>query len=159
MDGPQGRYVRDKEVAEAVAGQLTKAGIKTTLRTFEFVNYLNTMVYVHKAGPVWLIGWGVPTMDAESVYVPLFRSGGQLGNYHNPDFDRMVDDAQTIMDEKKRLAQYHAISKLWLEDQAAVPLYQQLDLYGVSRRLEWKARGDERIKGYDMALRDAGSAR
>jgi len=43
--------VRDKEVAEAAAGQLTKAGIKTTLKTFEFVNYLNNMVYVHKAAP------------------------------------------------------------------------------------------------------------
>src|SRR5262245_55337699 len=31
LNGPQGRYVRDREVAEAVAGQLTKAGIKTTL--------------------------------------------------------------------------------------------------------------------------------
>src|SRR4029434_6617971 len=29
---PQGRYVRDREVAEAVAGQLTNAGIRTTLR-------------------------------------------------------------------------------------------------------------------------------
>src|SRR5258705_8602452 len=66
LNGPQGRYVRDKEVAEAVAGQLTKAGIKTTLRTFEFVNYLNNMVYVHKAGPVWLIGWGHPPVAAQA---------------------------------------------------------------------------------------------
>ncbi len=78
LNGPQGRYVRDKEVAEAVSGQLTKAGIKTTLRTFEFVNYLNNMVYVHKAGPVWLIGWGHPTMDAEAIYVPLFKSAEHL---------------------------------------------------------------------------------
>jgi peptide/nickel transport system substrate-binding protein len=155
LNGPQGRYVRDKEVAEAAAGQLTKAGIRTTLKTFEWVNYLNNMAYAHKAGPVWLIGWGVPTMDAESVYVPLFRTGGILGNYHNPDFDRMVDEAQTIMDEKKRLAQYHAINKLWLEDQAAVPLYQQIDLYGASKRLNWKARSDELIKAYDMSLKEA----
>ena len=32
LNSPQGRYVRDKEVAEAVTGQLTKAGIKTTLQ-------------------------------------------------------------------------------------------------------------------------------
>ena len=31
LNAPQGRYVRDKEVAEAIAGQLTKAGIRTTL--------------------------------------------------------------------------------------------------------------------------------
>jgi peptide/nickel transport system substrate-binding protein len=151
LNAPQGRYVRDKEVAEAVAGQLTKAGIRTTLRTFEFVNYLNNMVYVHKAGPVWLIGWGTPTVDAETVYVPLFRAGSVLANYNNEEFNRLVDEAQTIMDEKKRLEQYHRINRLWVEDAAAVPLYQQVDLYGVSKQLGWKARSDERLKAFDMA--------
>jgi peptide/nickel transport system substrate-binding protein len=155
LNSPQGRYVRDKEVAEAVAGQLTKAGIRTTLRTFEFVSYLNTMVYVHKAGPVWLIGWGQPTMDAEGIYVPLFRSGSLLSNYHNADLDGLVDEAQRTMDEKKRLELYHRINKLWIEDAAAVPLYQQLDLYGASKRLNWKARSDELIKAYDMSLKES----
>jgi peptide/nickel transport system substrate-binding protein len=153
LNSPQGRYVRDKEVAEAVAGQLTKAGIRTTLRTYEFVNYLNNLVYPHKPGPVWLIGWGTPTLDAETVYGPLFRSGSNLSNYHNPDFDGMVDQAQTMMDEKKRLELYHRINRLWIEEAAAVPLYQQLDLYGANRRLTWKARSDERIKAYDMSLK------
>jgi peptide/nickel transport system substrate-binding protein len=153
LNAPQGRYVRDKEVAEAAAGQLTKAGIKTTLRTFEFVNYLNNMVYVHKAGPVWLIGWGQGMMDAEGIYVPLFRTGSLLNNYHNPDFDGMVDQAQTMMDERQRLAQYHRINKLWIEDQPAAPLYQQIDLYGANKRINWKARSDERIKSYDMSFK------
>src|SRR5262249_10267031 len=49
LNSPQGRYVRDREVAEAVTGQLTKAGIRTTLRVHEWGSYLNNMVYVHKA--------------------------------------------------------------------------------------------------------------
>jgi peptide/nickel transport system substrate-binding protein len=153
LNAPQGRYVRDKEVAEAAAGQLNKAGIKTTLRTHEWVNYLNSMVYVHKAGPVWLIGWGTPTMDAETVYVPLFRSGNTFVNWHNDDFNGMVDEAQTIMDEKKRLAQYHRINKLWIEEMPAIPLYQQIDLYGANKRLTWKARSDELIRAYDMSIK------
>jgi len=153
LNSPQGRYVRDKEVAEAVTGQLTKAGIKTQLRTFEFVSYLNNLVYVHKPGPVWLIGWGTGTVDAETVYGPLFRSGSNLGNYHNADFDGMVDQAQTQMDEKQRLATYHRINRLWIDDMPAVPLYQQLDLYGANKRLNWKARSDELIKAYDMSLK------
>ena len=153
LNGPQGRYVRDKEVAEAAAGQLTKAGIKTQLKTYEFVSYLNNMVYTHKAGPVWLIGWGQPTMDAEGIYVPLFRSGSLLSNYYNPDLDGLVDEAQRTMDEKKRLEIYHRINRLWIDDAAAVPLYQQLDLYGASKRLNWKARSDELIKAYDMSLK------
>jgi len=141
-------------VAEAVSGQLTKAGIKTTLRTYDFVTYLNNMVYVHKAGPVWLIGWGTGTMDAETVYVPLFKSPGIFVNWQNEDFNRMVDEAQTIMDEKKRLEQYHRINRLWVEEMPAVPLYQQIDLYGVAKRLNWKARSDEVLQAYTMSLKD-----
>jgi peptide/nickel transport system substrate-binding protein len=153
LNGPQGRYVRDREVGEAVAGQLNKAGIKTTLKTYEFVSYLNNMVYVHKAGPVWLIGWGHPTMDAEAIYVPLFKSPGIFVNWQNDDFNHMVDEAQTIMDEKKRLAQYHKINKLWIDEMPAVPLYQQIDLYGANKRIAWKARSDELIRAYDMSIR------
>jgi peptide/nickel transport system substrate-binding protein len=153
LNGPQGRYVRDREVGEAVAGQLNKAGIKTTLKTYEFVSYLNNMVYVHKAGPVWLIGWGHPTMDAEAIYVPLFKSPGIFVNWNNEDFNGMVEQAQIQMDEKKRYAEYQRINKLWIEDVPAIPLYQQIDLYGANKRLVWKARSDELIRAYDMALR------
>ena len=153
LNGPQGRYVRDREVGEAVAGQLNKAGIKTTLKTYEFVSYLNNMVYVRKAGPVWLIGWGHPTMDAEAIYVPLFKSPGIFVNWNNEDFNGMVEQAQTQMDEKKRYAEYQRINKLWIEDVPAIPLYQQIDLYGANKRLVWKARSDELIRAYDMALR------
>ena len=154
LHGPRGRYVRDAEVAEAVSGQLTKAGIKTTLRTYDFVTYLNSMVYVHKAGPIWLIGWGTGTMDAETVYGPLFKAPGIFVNWYNEDFNRMFDEAQAIMDERKRLEQYHRINKVWVDEVPAVPLYQQVDLYGVSKRLNWKARSDEVLQAYTMSLKD-----
>jgi len=102
---------------------------------------------------VWLIGWGHPSLDAEAIYVPLFKSPNIFVNWYNADFNGMVEEAQSTMDEKKRLALYHRINKLWIEDQAAVPLYQQIDLYGASKRLNWKARSDEAIKAYDMSLK------
>src|SRR5213594_540723 len=153
LNGPQGRYVRDKEVAEAIAGQLTKAGIRTTLRVFEWGNYLNNMAYVHKAGPVWLIGWGTTSYDAETVYVPLFRSGKILSNYYNADFDGMIDEAQTIMDPKKRVELYHKINRLWIDDAAAMPLYQQLDLYGATKRMVWKFFFFKQKTAYEMGLK------
>jgi peptide/nickel transport system substrate-binding protein len=58
LNTPQGRFTRDREVAEAVAGQLTKAGIRTTVCMHEYVSYMNNMAYLHKAGPVYLGSWG-----------------------------------------------------------------------------------------------------
>jgi peptide/nickel transport system substrate-binding protein len=154
LNTPQGRFTRDREVAEAVAGQLTKAGIRTTVRMHEYVSYMNTMAYLHKAGPVYLGSWGSGgTYDAEGVYDPLFRSGKISTNYYNADVDGMNDEAKQSMDPKRRLELFHRINRIVIDDAAAMPLYQQIDLYGVTRRLVWRARGDERIKGYDMAVR------
>jgi peptide/nickel transport system substrate-binding protein len=153
LNGPQGRYVRDKEVAESIAGQLAKVDIRTRVQTYEFVTFMTNLTYVHKAGPMYLIGWGVSTLDADTVYRPLFRSGSILANYYNSELDRLVDEARTTMDEGRRLELYHRINKLWLEDVPAVPLYQQVDVYGANKRLVWQARSDELLRAYDMALK------
>ncbi len=92
-------------------------------------------------------------MDAEAIYVPLFKAPGLFVNWDNPDFNGMTEEAQSLMDEKKRLAQYHKINKLWIEEVPSIPLYQQIDLYGASKRLNWKARSDELIQARDMALK------
>src|SRR6266702_2491337 len=117
-------------------------------------SYVNNIVYVHKAGPVYLIGWGSGgTYDAEGVYDALFRSGRINSNYYNGDLDGMNDEAKQSMDPKRRLELFHRINRIVIDDAAAMPLYQQIDLYGATRRVVWRARGDERIKGYDMAIR------
>ena len=51
LNSPNGRYPKDKEVAEAVAGQLTKAGIRTQLKVHEWTTYMTNMAYRHNAGP------------------------------------------------------------------------------------------------------------
>jgi peptide/nickel transport system substrate-binding protein len=112
LNSPQGRYVRDREVAEAVSGQLTKAGIRTTLRVHEWGNYLNNMVYVHKAGPAYLFGWGAGgTYDAEGVYDPLFRSGKINTNYYSGDLDGMNDEAKQSMDPNRRVELFYRINR------------------------------------------------
>jgi hypothetical protein len=40
-----------------------------------------------------------------------------------------------------------------MEDPPAISLYQQIDNYGVNRKLDWSARPDERIDGFSMAMK------
>src|SRR2546428_674272 len=99
LNSPDGRYQKDKEVAESVAGQLTRAGVRTRVKTHEWTTYLSQLVYPHKANPMYLIGWGNTTWDADGTLTPLFRSGSPQANYYSPDFDGLVDEAQTSVDE------------------------------------------------------------
>ena len=154
LNSPDGRYLKDKEVAEAIAGQLTKAGIRTTVRTHEWGTYLNQMTYVHGAGPMNLIGWGNTTWDADGTLTPTFRTGKIISNYHNPDFDGLIDEAATTVDVKARQALYSKALRIWLDDGAGIPLYQQIDIYGVAKRVKFQALSSEQLVGPWICLAD-----
>jgi ABC-type transport system substrate-binding protein len=93
-------------------------------------------------------------MDAEAIYVPLFKSPNIFVNWNNDDFNGMVEEAQSTMDEKKRSPRTSGSTSCGSRRSPAIPLYQQIDLYGANKRLAWKARSDELIRAYDMALKD-----
>src|SRR4029077_6750489 len=112
INSPQGRYIRDKEVAEALAGQLTKAAIRTTLRTHEWVHYFGTLGYNHRAAPVWLIGWGASSYLPGAGFGHLLLSGRCLSNYYNADFEGLIEHAQSTMHSRKRAEIYHRINRI-----------------------------------------------
>jgi peptide/nickel transport system substrate-binding protein len=114
---------------------------------------MNNLSYRHNAGPMWLIGWGNTTWDADYSYTPMFRTNQILANYWNPDFNALLEEGQTNMDQKKRQQAYFKADRIFIEDAPCIPLYQQIDNYGVSRRLQWTARPDERIEGFSIAIK------
>ena len=154
LNAPDGRYLKDKEVAEALGGQLTKAGIRTTVKVHEWGTYLNQMQYVHNGGPMSLIGWGNTTWDADGTLVPTFRSGRALSNYFNEQYDSLLDEAATTVDPKARQALYTKALQIFMDDAPAIPLYQQMDIYGVAKRVKFQALSSEQLVGAWICLAD-----
>ena len=66
----------------------------------------------------------------------------------------MIDEAQTSVDPKRRQEIYSKALKLMLDDGAVLPLYQQMDLYGVNKRVDFFALSSEQIVGVWMSLKD-----
>jgi peptide/nickel transport system substrate-binding protein len=83
----------------------------------------------------------------------MFRTGELLANYWNPEFNTFLDDARATTDQKKRQEIYSKVIRIFLEDAPVVSLYQQIDNYGVNRKVEWTARPDERLEGFSMAVK------
>jgi len=148
---PTGRYSRDKEVCEAIAGQLTAIGVKATARPQEWTSYygeLNT----HKTGPLYMLGWNAPVADADAVYSALFESNAPLSNYKNEAVDRLIEDARGELNVIKRQAIYEKTSRILHDEAPWIFLFQFEDLYGVNKRVVWQPRGDEYIRAYDMSI-------
>jgi len=152
FNSPNGRYLNDKEVAEAVVGDLRKIGINASVRTHEWGTYMS-MMYGHNAAPAYLLGWGNTTFDADFTISPLMRSGQVLSNFSNPQLDALIDQGITTMDKKKRQKIYAEAAKVIKEEVPWAWTYQQVDIYGVNERVNWKARMDERLEVFNMSFK------
>ena len=152
INSPNGRYLNDKDIAEAVAGDLRKVGIKASVKTHEWGNFMN-MTYGHTAGPLYLLGWGNTSFDADGSLFTLLRTGQALSSFTNAKLDSLLDQGQATMDQKKREKLYSEASNVIKDDAAWAFTYQQMDIYGVNERVNWKARADERLAVFEMSFK------
>jgi len=151
VNAPIGRYNRDREVAEAVAGQLQAAGIQATVKVQEWVTYSN-LIGRRGLSPLYELGWNQPSADADGVITSLFTTNAPLSTYSNPEIDRLADEARGELDPVKRKALYKRIATILNDDAAWIVLFEYEDLYATSKRLHWQPRGDEFIRAYEMSV-------
>jgi peptide/nickel transport system substrate-binding protein len=151
LNAPSGRYNRDREVAEAMAGQLAAVGIQATVKPQEWVSY-SDQLNRRALTPMYELGWNQPSADADGVITSLLTSNAPLSCYANPEIDKLADQARSELDVAKRKELYRRIALVLHDDAPWIVLFQYEDLYGTSKRVQWKPRGDEFIRAYEMSL-------
>jgi peptide/nickel transport system substrate-binding protein len=141
LNSPNGRYLKDKEVNEAIAGQLGKIGVRTQVVTHEWGAYVSK--WPDGLVPMYMIGWA-GTWDADGILYPLLRSGQRFSRWSNPDFDAVIDKARRTLDPAERVKLYRQASQLAHDDAPWLFLFHGMDIYGVNRALvDWEPTSDE----------------
>ena len=152
FDSPNGRYVLDKEVTQAIASQLSEVGIKVNLNLLEWGTY-SSMFNTHKTNNMWYLGWSLPAMDPDSWLYPLLHTGESLANWGNPEYDAIVEAARREMDTNKRAALYSQAQTMLKDEAPMLFLFQLIDLYGISDRVSWTPRADESLRFSEMKIK------
>lgn len=134
----------NKETAEAVAGQLSEAGIRVRINLVESAILLAGW-QKHDFGDMILATWTSNTFDADGTLYPLFHSGTVWSNYNNPEMDSLLDRARSTLNTDEREALYEQALQILRDDEPGVPLWQQMAIYGLSRRLQWQPRPDQEL--------------
>jgi len=157
LDAPNNRYPNDFRVAEAIASQLAKVGIKVELNLMPKSIFFDYIRPGDKTS-LCLTGWGFDTGEAGLWYRTMFYTrdkkrgfgGSNRGHYSNPVFDDLVDkaEASATMDERTKYLQ--ELTKLADKEMPFIPLYFQEDSYGVSKKLDFTPRLDNYIYAYDI---------
>jgi peptide/nickel transport system substrate-binding protein len=155
----QGRYLKDKEVAEAIAQELNKVGIRAKPVLRDAATQTKDDLAMALDGLIFA-SWGNWIFDADNSLYALWHSSvrdminagkGQSSRpYGNPDFDKLVEAARIELDEKKRLDYYKQAQQIFYDDAAALFMYTLTDIYGVDNWVNWEPRKDEMMWAYEM---------
>src|SRR5690606_42165480 len=103
-----------------------------------------------------LIGLADALLDAK--YSVGHYLGGDPANvgradYDNPEVNALLHEANTSMDQDLREKNYQEALKIIAEDRAHVFLYQLPAAYGVSTRVDFEPRLDDRTYFNDITLK------
>ncbi len=98
-------------------------GIETEVLLMEWPDYLQDLT--DRRLPIFVLSWVADYPDPASFLTALFHSGSPdnyLG-YHNPEVDRLLDQAAQEPDERVRAQLYAEAQQRILDDFVVIPLY------------------------------------
>ena len=149
LQTPNGRYLKDKEAAQAVAGYLAQVGITVKVEALDwsvFVpNWLN-----HKTSEMFLLGLG-GWFDGQGELSWLTDAVGRTG-WVNEKFMAAFEELTVTFDESRRQELIKEAQEVAAEEAPWLFLWRQPSIYGVNKNLKWEPRRDEYIFLWDAVI-------
>jgi peptide/nickel transport system substrate-binding protein len=150
---PVGRYLKDLEIAQAVASQIDElSNVSCSVEQRDFGTLAGELTDgdITTSPEFYLIGWGNETFDASQTIIPLLTSDGAVTSYSNDEVDSLVEQAQNESDPDEREQLLQEVNQI-IHDQAPwIFLNRQYSVYAVSNDVQWEPRRDELIDAYAM---------
>ncbi len=154
LHSPQGRYLKDVEIAQAVVGMIDSlSNVSADLQQRETNALIGELTDGDRSTMphMYLIGWGNATFDATKTLIPTLGCGEVLSSFCAESLDEEVQTSLETTDQSKRQELLSAVNSEYHDLAPWIFLHQQFSVYGVDQRLEWTARRDERIEAATIA--------
>jgi peptide/nickel transport system substrate-binding protein len=142
------RYMKDGEVAQAIAQQFGDIGVKIDQEVLDWSVYVQQ---VPRKGPIFMLGWGsTQTLDADAAVYAIMKTGEPYSTASLPEMDKLLDQSRAVVDPAKREAVLAQIQDLAAKEVPLIPLYQEDALYGKAKSVTFEGRPDARIPIFDI---------
>lgn len=151
--GTAGRWLKDRELIEAVSAYWDAVGLKTKVRIFEFNEYLNRLFDRKTRGDGIFVVSSNELLDADKSFSAYYKAGGIGSSNSDAELASLIDQARTETDVAKRAGLYHQAVKRAHDQAYFVWLLNIEDIYGLSARLEWPGRVDAQLLVAEMKLK------
>jgi peptide/nickel transport system substrate-binding protein len=155
MHGPNGRYLNDTRIIEAVAQMFSRLGIETEVETLPAGNFFSR---ASQGAPgnlpefsFILVGWGAGTGESSDSLKALLATfnpqkgmgATNRGRYSNPAFDAKLEEALRTVDDAKRDLALAAAMEIGMKDLGLIPVHYQLNTWATRKGFRFQARTDE----------------
>ncbi|GAB7010709.1 ABC transporter substrate-binding protein [Halorubrum trueperi] len=151
---PTGRYLRDVEVAQAVASQIDELpNVSASVEQRDTNSLFSELSPNLDTGPAcYMLGYANAIADAAYVIEPLLTEGGSSTSWEDEETQALFEEAQSESDIDRREELLQELNQEFHDLAPWIFLHQQANLYGTSDRFEWTARGDDHIDPYTFSV-------
>jgi peptide/nickel transport system substrate-binding protein len=147
---PNGRWLKDVEVAQAIGAMLEKVGIRPKLMGAEYNTFFTAWSKGELKGMA-MIGI-LSQVDADRTAQLFLYSKGPNSLYsRDPNLDQRFEAAQ-VLDDAKREAALKDMEKYIHETAPWLFTYFQPDVYGASKKVTWTPPKNERLMIRDIDI-------
>jgi peptide/nickel transport system substrate-binding protein len=137
-----------KAVFESMQQQLTKVGIRVKFQMFD-ARASDERVRAGQHGPMHETSWGsYSVFDADGILWDMLHSSSPFTYYNNPELDKLLLEARSILEDDKRKALYASAQKIVREEAPVIFGWGWHQLWGVSTAVAWEPDADEIDKLY-----------
>ncbi|MDQ3695681.1 MAG: ABC transporter substrate-binding protein [Chloroflexota bacterium] len=128
---PDGRYLKDRQVSEAVQGYLQSIGLQTELQVWEWAPY-QTAIRGDETRQAFMVGRATPGADYTATRLFSSASIGQynITNFSDPRIDELLVEGRRSFDDEERAGIYQEIQSIWWEQAPWLFLHSQRAVVG-----------------------------
>jgi peptide/nickel transport system substrate-binding protein len=155
LQAGRGRYLNDANVVLAISQYLEDVGLDVEVELLEWASVYTPLLRQRTAGPLFFLGTGGGLWSPIYDMTDMSRvdSGTNYTHWDDPRwFGRWADlnEAETAEQSRRIIDE---MLQVFYDDGPWLHLYFQPDFYGVSNRVAWQARPDERVYLFEARLK------
>jgi peptide/nickel transport system substrate-binding protein len=148
--GESGRWLRDRELLEAIAGYWSAVGLDVQLEILEFGAYLDVLFDRENRADSIYVSSSNDLLDPDRQLATYYESGGVGSSNSDEELAGLIADGRAELDPEARQGIYEQALQLAYDQAYFVWLVNNEDIYGLSERLQWTPRVDAKLLVAEM---------
>jgi len=150
--GEAGRWLKDRELLEAVAGYWREVGLDVQLEILEFGAYLDVLFDRENRADAIYVSSSNDLLDPDRQLATYYEAGGVGSSNSNAELAELIASGRAELDPEARAAIYQEAVQIAYDEALFVWLVNNQDIYGLSENIEWQPRVDAKLLVSEMSV-------